>query len=39
MPPTIAAVYGKARAFVEALARLPRSAHAAVPHGHFARDL
>jgi hypothetical protein len=38
MAPTIAAVHGKARAFVEALARLPRSARAAVPHGHFARD-
>lgn len=38
MRPTVEAVHGKARAFVEALARLPRSARAAVPHGHFARD-
>jgi hypothetical protein len=38
MVPTISAVHGKARAFVEALTRLPRSVRAAVPHGHFARD-
>jgi hypothetical protein len=38
MRPTVAAVHAKARAFVEGLARLPRSARAAVPHGHFARD-
>jgi hypothetical protein len=38
MAPTIDAVHGKARAFVEGLVRLPRSARAAVPHGHFARD-
>jgi hypothetical protein len=38
MAPTIAAVHGKARAFVEGLTRLPRSARAAAPHGHFARD-
>ncbi len=38
MEPTIAAVLGKARAFVEGLTRLPRGARAAVPHGHFARD-
>ena len=38
MASTVVAVYGKARAFVEGLARLPRSARAAVPHGHFARD-
>jgi hypothetical protein len=38
MAPTIAAVLGKARAFVEALANMPRSAHGSNPHGHFARD-
>jgi hypothetical protein len=38
MVPTILAVHGKARAFIEALTRLPRSARAAAPHGHFARD-
>src|SRR5882724_2804188 len=38
MAPTIAAVLGKARAFVEGLTRLPRSARAAVPRAHFARD-
>src|SRR5688500_9564502 len=38
MASTVAAVHGKARAFVEGLARLPRSARAVVPHGHFARD-
>ena len=38
MAPTIASVYGKARAFVEALTRRPLSARAVVPHGHFARD-
>jgi hypothetical protein len=35
---TAAQVYGKARAFVEALRRLPRRQHAVVPRGHFARD-
>jgi hypothetical protein len=38
MPPTIITVHAKARAFVEALTRLPHRARAAVPHGHFARD-
>jgi hypothetical protein len=38
MRTTVAAVHGKARALVEALARLPPRARAAVPHGHFARD-
>lgn len=38
MAPTIASVHGKVRAFVEGLTRLSRSARAAVPHGHFARD-
>lgn len=38
MGPMVDAVHGKARAFVETLTRLPRSAHSAVPHGHFARD-
>lgn len=38
MAPTLESVYAKARAFVEALRRLPRSRRAAVPHGHFARD-
>jgi hypothetical protein len=38
MEPTVAAVLGKARAFVEGLTRLPRGARATVPHGHFARD-
>jgi hypothetical protein len=35
---TIAAVHGKARAFVEGLARLPPRGRTAAPHGHFARD-
>lgn len=38
MAPTIASVHGKARAFLEGLTRLSRSARAALPHGHFARD-
>lgn len=38
MEPTVAAVLAKGQAIVEGLARLPRSARAAVPHGHFARD-
>jgi hypothetical protein len=38
MGPTVAAVLGKGRAFVEGLTRLPRGARAAAPHGHFARD-
>ena len=31
-------VYAKAKAFVDALGKLPRSQSAQVPHGHFARD-
>src|SRR5687767_10625390 len=38
MTPGIASVHRKAQAFVEGLTRLPRSARAAVPRGHFARD-
>lgn len=38
MSSAVAAVQCKARAFVDGLTRLPRSARAAVPHGHFARD-
>ncbi len=38
MAPTIVAVLGKARAFVEGLTHLPRSARGAVPHAQFARD-
>ncbi len=34
----IETVHAKARAFVEALARLPHSDTATLPHGHFARD-
>jgi hypothetical protein len=38
MGPTVAAVHGKARAFVESLTHMPRSTPATAPHGHFARD-
>jgi hypothetical protein len=38
MSSTIATVHGKARAFVDGLARLPPSDGATAPHGHFARD-
>lgn len=35
---SISEVLGKARAFVDALTHMPRSAHAANPNGHFARE-
>jgi hypothetical protein len=38
MSPILVAVHRKALAFVESLSRLPRSARASVPYGHFARD-
>lgn len=38
MTPSLASVFGKANAFVEVLSKLPRSARATVPRGHFARD-
>lgn len=31
-------VHAKAKAFVDALAGMPRSAHTRAPRGHFARD-
>jgi hypothetical protein len=33
-----AQVYAKAKAYVEALCKLPRSQYAAVPSGHYGRD-
>jgi hypothetical protein len=38
MKPTISAVLAKAQALVAGLSSMPRSARAAIPHGHFARD-
>jgi hypothetical protein len=35
---TAAQVHAKAKEFVDALAKLPRSQALAAPHGHYARD-
>ena len=38
MAVSLTQVHGKARAFVDALSRLPRSEYAAAPSGHYGRD-
>jgi hypothetical protein len=38
MAVSLAQVHGKAKAYVDALCKLPRSEYAAAPNGHYARD-